>query len=180
MKNKLVVAGLSIVVAVLFLVNVRIASAHNWDTWHWHTGSTINVWVFGPHQAEANAALNDWDSHSDVNFNRVNSHTELSVFSGNYGATGWGGLASIEDYSFDWWHHWCWCRIDHAHARYNSFYGGTGGIGANSDIRGIFCQEIGHTIGLDHSNTGDCMGKSYFNNINVTGAHNWADINAKY
>lgn len=179
MKYKLIVVGFSIVIAALLTLNLKVAYAHNWGLWCWHTGSTVNVWVIGTHQAEANAALNDWDSHSDVNFNRVNSHTELSVMGGNYGATGWWGLASIEDYSYDWWHHWWWCRIEHAHSRYNSHYGGTGGTGATSDIRGVQCQEIGHTLGLDHSNHG-CMGKGYFNNSNVTVSHNRTDINAKF
>lgn len=180
MKNKLAIAALSIVILVLLAGNIQVAFAHNWGNWCWHKGSTLKVWVAGTHQAEANAALNDWASHTDVNFSNQSSHTWISVLGGNYGATGWWGLASIEDSSFDWWHHWQWCRIEHAHSRYNSYYGGTGGTGANSDIRGVQCQEIGHTLGLDHSNTGDCMGKSYYNNINVTGSHNWADINAKF
>jgi hypothetical protein len=175
MNQKLKVTAMVGVVVMLLLLNVQLASGHDWWWYCWHRGSTLGVWVYGSNQAEANAALNDWDSHSDVNFSRPGSHTNLSVWGANFGATGWWGLASIEDTSYDWWHHWWWCRVEHAHARYNSFYGGSSG-----DIRGVFCQEIGHTLGLDHSNTGDCMGKSYYNNINVTGPHNWSDINSKF
>lgn len=172
--------ALSSLLLMLFLANIKLASAHNWWLWCWHKGSTIGVWVYGANQAEANAALTDWDSHSDINWNRVNTHTDISCFGGNFGPTGWWGLASIEDYSYDWWHHWWWCRIEHAHCRFNTFYGGTAGTGVDSDIRGVFCQEMGHCIGFDHSNSGDCMGKGYYNNINVTGGHNWADVNARY
>lgn len=179
MKNKLIVTGLSFVVLALFMLNTNVALAHNWGLWCWHTGRTINVWVIGTHRAESNAALNDWDSHTDVNFRRTSSHSQISVFGANYGPMQWGGLATIKNYSFDWWHHWWWCRVTHAHSAYNSFYGGSGGTGTGSAIRGIQCQEIGHTLGLDHSNHG-CMGKSYFNNLNITVSHNWSDINARF
>ena len=173
-------AALSFLLALLFL-NSQVAFAHNWWHWHWHK-NPLHLYVFGSHQAEAVAAIADWDSHiRDLKLHtKFKGHTDISVAGANFGPTGWGGLASIKNTSFDWWHYWDWSRIEHAHAVYNSYYGGTGGTGSGSDIRGIFCQEIGHTFGLDHSNTGDCMGKSYFNNINVTGPHNWADINAKY
>ncbi|HEX9272168.1 MAG TPA: hypothetical protein VGA01_08140 [Candidatus Binatia bacterium] len=175
MKAKLKVLAMCGIVALLVLLNVQLAYGHDWWWYCWHKGSTLGVWVYGSNQAEANAALNDWDSHTHVNFSRPGSHTDISVWGANFGATGWWGLASIESTSYDWWHHWWWCRIEHAHARYNSYYGGTSG-----DIQGVLCQEIGHTLGLDHSNTGDCMGKSYYNNINVTGPHNWSDINSKF
>lgn len=181
MRNRSIVATatLSIAVVVLLILNFQIAFAHDWGLWCWHK-NPLGVWVYGTHQAEANAALNDWDSHTDVNFSRKTSHTDISVWGANFGATGWWGLASIESYSYDWWHHWWWCRIEHAHSRYNSYYGGTTGTGSNSDVRGVQAQEIGHCLGLDHSNTGDCMGKGYYNNINVTGQHNRNHINARF
>lgn len=180
MKKKLRISVMGLVVLVLLVANTQVAQAHNWWYWCWHKGSTLHAYVFGSHQAEAIAALRDWDVHTDLNLHVTFHHTHISVYGHNFGATGWGGLASIKDYSYDWWHHWRWCRIQHAHATYNSYYGGSTGTGSGSDVRGIFCQEIGHVLGLQHSNTGDCMGKSYFNNINITGPHNWSDINAKF
>lgn len=165
---------LSLIVLVFLGLNTSMASAHNWWYWCWHTGRTINVYVFGSHTSEARVALTDWDSHTDVNFSYRSGHTELSVYGANFGATGWGGLASIKSYSYDWWHHWRWCEIHHAHATYNSYYGGS-----SHRIHGIFCQEVGHTLGLGHSNDG-CMGLGYYNNLNHTVSHNWRDINAKY
>lgn len=167
---------LSLLVVVFLGLNISVASAHNWWYWCWHTGSTINVRVFGSYQSEALAALFDWDTHTDVNFNRVTSHTELSVYGANWGAVSWDGLATIVDSSYDWWHHWRYCEIDHAHATYNTYRSGSH---SNHDIHGIFCQEIGHTLGLDHSDDG-CMGKGYFNNLNHTVPHNWRDINSKF
>lgn len=178
-KKHAVIYG--ILVAFLMVLNVQLAYAHNWWDWHWHK-NTLHIKVSGSHQYEALAAIRDWDRHvRDLKLHTVfKNHTDISVFGVNFGATGWGGLATIESYGFDWWHKWNYSKIKHAHATYNSYYGGTGGTGANSHIRGIFCQEIGHVFGLHHSNTGDCMGKSYYNNINITGPHNWSDIEAKY
>lgn len=167
-------------ILALLVVNIQALQAHDWGSWHWDK-STLQIWVWGTHQAEAQAAIQDWDSHTDLSLPVVGSHTDISVFGGSWGATGWSGLAEIIDYEFDWWHRWCFCRIKHAHARYNSYYGFSTGTGTASGSRGIFCQEVGHTFGLDHSPTGDCMAKTYWSpSSNVTSPHNWADINAKY
>lgn len=167
---------LGVLVLVILGLNVSVAYAHNWWYWCWHTGRTINVHVFGSYQNEANVALNDWDSHTDVNFNRVSSHTELSVYGAYWGNVTWGGLATIKHHGFDWWHHWRYCKIRHAHATYNTKYSRP-----SHDIHGIFCMEVGHTLGLRHSNDG-CMGKWYYtgNNLNHTVPHNWSDINRKF
>lgn len=98
------------------------------------------------------------------------AHTDISVLDGNYGNTGWGGLASIESSSG--------CTILHGHARVNLYYSYT-----SNGIRGVFCQEIGHPFGLDHSNDGGCMGGGYFYNINThynVVSHNVSDIASKY
>lgn len=174
MRRKVSLAAWSVLCVLLLLANVKIATAHRWSSWH-QPDRTVHVYNFATQHALAEVALNDWDSHTNIQLPRENHHTELSVFDGNFGATGWWGLASIEETGFGWWDCWWWCHIDHAHARFNSYYGGSA-----ADIQGVLCQEIGHTFGLQHSNTGDCMGKGYYNNINVTGPHNWADINSMY
>ena len=171
MKNKLSIFALSVLILALLVVNIQTASAHNWWYWCWHKGSTLGVWIWGSHQNEANVALNDWDSHTDVNFQRHSHHTNISVSGANWGGTGWWGLASIKDSSYDWWHHWRWCRIQHAHATYNSYYGGS-----SHQIHRVFCQEVGHVLGLGHSQHG-CMGQGTGNH---TVSHNWSDINAKF
>lgn len=159
---------------VLLIANVKVAYLHQWSNYHWDkTGTHIVIqnYIYGSQtQAAENARLDGWNKIGILYNYSVNVHTDVSVFGGNWGATGWWGLASLED--MDWgWHCFGWCHIAHAHARFNEYYGGT-----QADVQGVFCQEIGHTWGLDHSDTGDCMGKSYYNNINVYGSHNNTDF----
>ena len=176
MRGKLWTVVLGLLVLGLLTVNLQLASAHRWGDWHWNK-KTIKVRNTSNFHAEAEAAINDWDSRTKLKLPRRSKHTNISVFDGNYGKTGWGGLASIKNTGWDWWC-WWWCKVTHGHARYNSYYKNvTKGTGSNSDIRGIFCQEIGHLFGLGHSNDG-CMGKGYFNNLNVVSSHNAKNVNS--
>lgn len=145
------------------------ASAHNWACWR-QPDRTVRTYNTASRRSEANAAIADWDSKTILALPQQSSHTDISVFDGNYGNTGWGGLASIESSSG--------CTILHGHARVNLYYSYT-----SNGIRGIFCQEVGHLFGLDHSNDGGCMGGGYFYSINSyysVVSHNVSDISSKY
>ena len=180
MRGKIFTGFLTLVALRLLALNVQVLNAHQWGSWHWEK-SSIRMRVFGTHQAEAKAAIKDWDDHTQLSLPLRSSHTDVSVWGGNWGDTGWSGLAEIKTSSYDWWHKWCWCRIEHAHDRYNSFYGFSTGTGTNSGARGIFCQEVGHTFGLDHSARGSCMAKTYYSpSSNVSNSHDWSDVNAMY
>ena len=167
------------VLALLVTTNVGDASAHNWGSYHWDkSGSVIQIQsqITGGTQAQAEAARVDaWNKISILYNYRVSYHTDVSVFDGNFGATGWAGLASIESTAWDW---GCFCfdHITHGHARYNSYYGGSAGY-----IQGVYCQEVFHTYGFDHSNTGDCMGLGYFaGSTYYYGPHNNSDFYNRY
>ena len=182
--RKMTVALLSV---VLLLVAANIAIAHQWDGWHLHK-KTIGVFIYGANQVSSAAALRDWGPGFNVlRPIRVTHHSDVSLFDDNAGNTGWGGLASIETY-FNHCHSSflgiCFSSqpgIIHAHARLNTFYGWANlNTGTTADDgRGVQCQELGHTFGLDHSNDG-CMGKGYFNNLNFVTSHSDADLNAMY
>lgn len=145
------------------------AEAHNWGCWK-QPNRTVPAYVTAALSSQANAAVSEWDTKTILSVPRVGSHTEMSVFDGYYGNTGWAGLASIESSSG--------CNILHGHARVNRSYSYT-----SNGYRGIFCQEVGHLFGLDHSNDGGCMGGGYYYNINTyytVVQHNIDDIYNKY
>jgi len=179
---------------VLMLLVANVVYAHDWWLWHQHK-QTLGIFIFASNFNSAETARADWDAPFNVmNLPRVNFHTDVSVFDGNFGDTGWGGLAEIISYfwhchfsfigiCFDW-----QPGITHAHARLNTFYFWPNlNTGTTSDAgRGVFCQEIGHTFGLDHSPDG-CMGKGYFPGLqanepisNIVTGHSDFDLNVKY
>ncbi len=102
--------------------------------------------------SNASAAVNDWNSRTILNISSVSSGEETYVFNANSGNTGWGGLARITNYSG--------CTILRATAQLNTYYSWT-----SNAARGVHCQEVGHTFGLDHSNDGGCMGGGYWYDI---------------
>src|SRR5260370_3688631 len=142
-----------VVAFVLLLMNIGVyrAHAHNWGSYHWDKGGSaiyIDEWNYanqGNDWADAERARQDKWNNIPILYNySVNYHTDVSVFDGNYGATGWAGLATLESLNWDW---GCWCvdHIGHGHARYNTYYGGS-----DWDIQGVYCQEVYHTYGVGH------------------------------
>lgn len=167
-RRMMIVGGVLLAGAAL---EAPIASAHNWGCWR-QPDRTVRTWNTASRRTEAAAAISEWDSKTILSLPGSSSHTDISVFDGNYGNTGWGGLASIESASG--------CNILHGHARVNLYYGGS-----SNSIRGIFCQEVGHLFGLDHSNDGGCMGGGYYYPIGTfpgytVVSHNVNDIATKY
>ena len=162
------VVGLSLLLIAVAAITLPVL-AHDWGCWV-QPNRTVSTYNSASYWSEANAALNEWQNDTIISVPRTSSHTEVSVFDGNYGNTGWGGLASIESYSG--------CNITHCHAKVNYYYSYT-----SNGKRGVFCQEFGHCLGLQHSNDGGCMGGGYYydinSNYNVV-SHNISDINAKY
>src|SRR3954468_7369679 len=124
------------------------AEAKRWGCW---IQADRNVRIRNT-ASNASAAVSDWNNLTILNLSSVSSGEETYVFNANSGNTGWGGLASITNYSG--------CTILRATAQLNTYYSWT----ANA-ARGVHCQEVGHTFGLDHSNDGGCMGGGYWYDI---------------
>jgi hypothetical protein len=89
----------------------------------------------------------------------VGYHTDISIFQSYQPGAWWCGLANV------------WgtytnvsgqLHITHGHAQWNTACTSGAGLSGTGYRQGIFCQEIAHVLGLDHSNTSDCMGLSYF------------------
>jgi len=124
------------------------AEAKRWGCW---IQADRNVKIRNT-TSSASAAVSDWNNLTILNLTSVSSGEETYVFNANSGNTGWGGLASITNYSG--------CTILRATAQLNTYYSWT-----TNAARGVHCQEVGHTFGLDHSNDGGCMGGGYWYDI---------------
>jgi len=180
---------------VLVLLVANVAFAHDWWFWHQHK-RTLGIFIEATNSISAEAARADWASGFNVMIlPSVTHHSDVSVLDGDFGDTGWGGLAEIVTY-FEHCHFinplgtcdQSFPGMIHAHVRLNTFYSWPNlNTGTVLDAgRGVFCQEIGHTFGLDHSPDG-CMGKGYFAGLganepisNVVTSHSDADLNTKY
>lgn len=159
------------VLAIVLVATAVPALAHQWGCWI-QPDSSVYVRNAAALSSQAQAALNEWNAETCLYVPTVSYHTEVSVFDGYYGSTGWGGIASVESNSG--------CNITHCHARVNRSYSYS-----SNGYRGIFCQEVGHCFGLDHSNDGGCMGGGYYYSISSgTGytvvSHNTSDIASMY
>ncbi len=145
------------------------AQAHNWGCWI-QTDRNVKIRnASGGTQAQN--AINDWNNMTILNISAVSSGEEIYVFNANSGATGWGGIATITNYSG--------CNILRATDQLNTYYYSATSLSA----RGVHCQEIGHGFGLDHSNDGGCMGGGYWYDIAThytPVSHNVTDIATKY
>jgi hypothetical protein len=144
------------------------AQAHQWGCW---IQADRNVRIRNAGGTAASSAINDWNSMTILNFSSVSSGEETYVFNANSGATGWGGIARIVNYSG--------CTILRATAQVNTYYYSS----TSNSARGVHCQEVGHTFGLDHSNDGGCMGGGYWYDIAThyrPVSHNVTDIGNMY
>jgi hypothetical protein len=143
-RKAVFVAGMLLIAGLA----AQAAQARQWGCW---LQADRNVKIRNT-TSSASAAVSDWNNLTILNLSSVSSGEETYVFNANSGNTGWGGLASITNYSG--------CTILRATAQLNTYYSWT-----TNAARGVHCQEVGHTFGLDHSNDGGCMGGGYWYDI---------------
>lgn len=152
----------------LFLaLQVPAANAHymrnssNGATLHWNKGgSTVYVWVYNTatnFTAADYARQNVTSWNHPVYLNAASYATEVALYDfyqspANYCGLGGGQYNTSSS-------HWI---LGTAYATLNRACPTPAGADAFRWKQGIFCQELGHAIGLDHSNYGDCMGLTYW------------------
>ncbi len=174
--------SIPLVVLGLLVANIGVytAHAHNWDGYHWNKGGNIYIYNYNTavFWGDAEAARQDaWNQipilwNYNINYHPSENGWHIHVFDGNWGNTGWSGLATIEDIGWDW---GCWCfrHINHGLARYNSYYGYSAYW-----RQYVFCQEIFHTYGFQHDDSNGCM--DYTPSTNRLVPHNVNDFYGRY
>lgn len=171
------------------------AADHSWNGYHW--GRTANPFtlqlgdnVSGPWDAALGTASSDW-SQSTVLDTRVRAGStrprncrptagRVEVCNAAYGSTGWLGVARI------------WVtggtHITQGVVKLNDTYFSTSAYNTTAWRNLVTCQEVGHTLGLDHqdedfgnANLGTCMDYTDDPGTNQhPNAHDYAELERLY
>jgi len=194
-RKRILATTLGVVVLLLVIANTTV-SAHwlnfSWAGEHWHYYPS-KVMIAGDAVGPAWMAMWDISYKTDLDLTYTPTYpADITVYNANYGPTYWVGLAYAASIGWQW-HCFWWCDLRHAVALLNDnyfTYEQRQDQSVNSAARGVFCQEIAHTLKLDHHPNGDCMSKSYFypcrylfygpKECNVLGPHSIADLNGWY
>lgn len=136
---------------------------HSWGNYHWaRTASPFTLSlgdnVSGDWDSHLAASSGDWSKSSVLDAPLVPGGTRpkpckptdgrVEVCNARYGNNGWLGLAQI------------WISGSHivkGLAKMNDTYFNTSTYDNANAKRHVMCQEIGHTLGLDHQTAASCM-----------------------
>lgn len=157
-----------IMVLSLFLIAPATASAsHSWNGYHWARSTSsfdlkMGNSLSGAWQTSYGIALSDWSQSSVLNTVSADAgrrscrptRGRVEVCNNTYGQNGWLGQATI------------WIRGTHIYQgqiKLNDTYYNTSRYNTADERQWVMCQEMGHTLGLDHNDdnfattTGTCM-----------------------
>lgn len=148
-------------------------AAHAWVNYHWPRSSnpftlSFSTSVSSTWSSLVTKVIGEWDAVTQykagtfdvVDFTKVTQGAKLKISSGNYGANGWFGLATVRINILT-------GHISDAEVKVNDFYF-TGTYGNDVARDHVLCQEVGHTLGLDHNRIVLLFGRSCMNDDNGT------------
>jgi hypothetical protein len=182
MLRSLRVLSATIVVVLLTAVlgATPAAANHSWNGYHWaRTANPFTVQlgdnVSGLWDGMLATASNDWSQSTVLDTPIVAGGTKarpcrptsgrVEVCSASYGNNGWLGLAQIWITGGE--------HIVQGVVKNNDYYFGSSSYQYNNtaEMQHVICQEIGHTLGLDHQSTSGaslntCM--DYYHNTSAS------------
>jgi hypothetical protein len=157
-------------VAVLAAFPFSAGATHSWGNYHWartanpftlKVGDNVNT-TWDPY---LNTTISDWSQSTVLDLTKVTGFASpkncrptsgrVEVCNSTYGSTGWLGVAQI------------WVsggHITQGTVKNNDTYFNTSTYNTSAWRNLVMCQEVGHTLGLDHqdenfnnANLGTCM-----------------------
>jgi predicted Zn-dependent protease len=165
--------------------------AHRWLHLHWARSSnpftlTYQANVSSTWSSLVSKVIGEWDNvaqYSPGTFDVVNfaGGPKLKIESGNYGPTGWFGIAEVTFEVLT-------GHIEEGSVKVNDYYF-TGQYNTTVARDHVLCQEVGHILGLDHNNLSPLFGTSCMSDNNATlsnpayqtpNAHDAQQLNAIY
>lgn len=175
-RRPLLILMLGLTVLSLAAFPISAGASHSWGGYHWaRTSNPVTLQlgdnVSGPWDAMLGVASEDWSDSSVLDTVVVPGGTRpkscratagrVEVCNANYRNTGWLGIAQI------------WItggtHIAQGVVKNNDYYFGDSNYQYNNtaEMQHVICQEIGHTLGLDHqdesgANLNTCM--DYYHN----------------
>lgn len=186
--RRAILRGLAgLMVLAMALVNAQVAVSnwadegdlvHPWSSWHWDRSTLYIFPPFGTHTTQASRAVNVWNNRTDLTLRSTTLVTQVDIYmwGGTYGNTGWAGMASVKQPTWDW-HCWAYCGLGLVYARYNNSVRPSNGW----YVQKVFCHELGHAFGFDHNSTGGCMISGYWPSLdNRPSGHDVSDVNSRY
>ncbi len=147
--------------AAIFSLPANVAASHSWGSYHWaRTSNPFTVKVVDSNTTDwdsmKNAAIVDWsastvlnlaneagDSSSTARKRCVMITGKIHSCNAAYGNNGWLGLASINISG---------SHITQGTSKMNDSYFNSPSY-SSVNRRHVMCQELGHTLGLDHQST---------------------------
>jgi len=168
--QKSLVTGLAVLAVAILPV---VASAgesldknHSWNGYHWARTSNPFTLKVGDNVGTAwdsylNTTISDWSKSTVLNLTKVAGSVSpntckatagrVEVCNSTYGNNGWLGVASISVSG---------SHITQGTVKLNDTYFNTATYNTSAWRNLVSCQEVGHTLGLDHQDTN-------FNNANL-------------
>ncbi len=149
---------MSALLVIFVLVGGGVAEAdHWWNGYKWATtDGVVDLYadisdVKGEWARVAVPVLVDWDRSPRVALGTspIGRQGVVTIESGNYGASGWLGVAVVKLDSRR--------RIVDATVRLNEWYWANGWVQGLAARQHVLCQEFGHVLGLDHRPGRSCM-----------------------
>lgn len=148
-------------------------AVHAWVNYHWPRSAnpftlTYSTSVSSTWTDLVTKVVGEWDDVTQyragafdvVNLSKVSSGAKLTIESGNFGNNGWFGIATIRVNILT-------GHISSGSVKVNDFYF-TGTYGNDVARDHVLCQEVGHTLGLDHNRLALLFGRSCMNDDNST------------